>query len=1097
MPVGAWETFVGRVAELDVLCSALARAEGGDGALVLVAGEPGIGKSSLLDRFAGVARKRGARVVWGRCWEAGGAPAYWPWVQAIRTVLRDSDAPTLRGLGVVGAVDLAQIVPELRDVFPDLPQPSVADPDTARFRLFDAVGSFFCAAAARESALVVALDDVHAGDVPSLLLLQFLARELRDAKIVLVVAYRSTELNREHALAATLAELTRVPDARRIGLEGLARGEISEYITRVTGDDVDASVIDAVEARTDGNPLFVSEVIRLMLADSSATSVSGGLHAEIPEGVLEAIARRVANLSERCRAVLDAAAVLGREVPLDVLQMLVDVDADELLDVLDEAIGAGILVRAVGAAADFRFSHVLVRDALYDGLPTARRARTHLGAAHALEQLRRQDLEARLSEIAFHYIAAGPVADVAIAVHYAALAGEAAARRLAYEEATRLLRAAVELTERGHGLEDTRVDLLVALGDAEARAGDLPGAQATFRSGADLARARGRSDALARAALGYGGRFAWRRAGADPALIGLLEDALKAIGPDDSILRVQLLSRVAGARRSESDATRRRAAAGEAVAMARRVGDAHALMSALVGYHGAIWDADSPDERLQLAEEMLACAARTDDSEGMVVAYCARWVARWEAGDFAGAREDIATTVPIASRLQQPAQRWLVAIAQAAVALFEGRFDEVEELALAGREEGRRSLDFDADTAYLTQLALLRLEQGRAVELFDDLARAAAAYPWYPQLRALLARAYAADGQLDRARAVVEMLAASKYAIAPSTGSYSTFTLSVLADVVGELGDAALAAPLLERLAPYARRNAMASPEASMGLIARPLGVLCAVLGNMDDAERYLTEALHEHREMGARPWLARTHYDYARLLRHSDLSRANEHLGQAAAIADTLGMTDLAARAAHAGRAVVEHTECVFRRDGEYWTIAYAGRAIRLKHSKGLIYIAALLSQPGREMSAVDLAALGDRMVTDHDRQQSRGSGDGGVVLDARARGAYRRRIEELQAEADEADNWADSERATRARQELEFLAHELAAATGLSGRDRRFGSTAERARQRVKKAITTSLGRIETEHPELGRHLAITIRTGYGCRYEPDPRTPINWRH
>ncbi len=409
---------------------------------------------------------------------------------------------------------------------------------------------------------------------------------------------------------------------------------------------------------------------------------------------------------------MDTAAILGRDVPLDVLTALTE-DADVLLDALDEAVTAGILTRVPGATGDLRFSHVLVRDALYDRLPTATRGRAHLRAAAVIETLRASDLGPHRSEIAHHHIAAGPVADTAIAANHAALAGQAALDSLAHEEAIRWFSAALELIERAGADEGTRLDLLLPLGEAEVRAGDLSSAHATFRSAAEIARRLHRADALARAALGYGGRFAWVRAGADTVLVELLTDALEAIGPTDSSLRAQLLSRIAGARRSEPDPALRRAEAAEAVAIARRLDDPRALSRAFDGYHGAIWDPDSVEERLALADEMLACAALSHDTEEMVVAHCARWVARWESGDFAGARADIAAAVPVATRLRQPAQRWLIAIAQGAVALFEGRFADVEAHARTGRFEGRGSLEFDADAAYLTQLGLLVAEQGR------------------------------------------------------------------------------------------------------------------------------------------------------------------------------------------------------------------------------------------------------------------------------------------------------------------------------------------------------------------------------------------------
>jgi len=718
-------------------------------------------------------------------------------------------------------------------------------------------------------------------------------------------------------------------------------------------------------------------------------------------------------------------------------------------------------------------------------LPAAVRARTHLRAAEVIEQLRAPDLEPHLSEVAHHYIAAGPVADVALAAEHALGAGQAAARRLAYEEAIRLLGAALELVERAPGLDDMRLDALLELGDAQARAGSLEAAQSTFREAAELARARRRAPALARAALGYGGRFAWCRAGADTDLVPLLQDALAAVGPGDTIERVHLLARLAGARRSDPDPSRRVAEAREAVAIARRLGDPRTLAYALGGFHGAIWNADSPDERLVVAEEMLENASRDGDPEQLIVAYCARWVARWEIGDFAGAREDVTTCVPLATRLQQPAQRWLVAIGQAAVALFEGRFEDVERFALAGRAEGQGSLHFDADSAYFVQMSLLRLTQDRPGELVDELARAADAYPWYPHLRALLARLLAADGRLDRAHD--EMAGLSDETI-DAASNYAMFTLSVMADTVAELGETEPAARIADRLAPYAHRNAMAPPEASAGVIARPLGVLSALLGRSADAVRYFDQAVTAHTAMGALPWLAQTHADYASFLRDIDAARAEEHATKAMSLARQLGMARLVRR--HEPPATAREaspSEGTFRREGDYWTIEYAGKATRLRHGKGLLYLATLLARPGADVPALELAGMAGRNVA------AQGTIE---VLDGRARTEYRARIEELQREIDEADEWADLERASRARSELEFLVDELAGATGLGGRDRSFGTNAERARQAVKKAISASLAKLASEHPDLGRHLGATVRTGYVCRYQPDPRVPITWR-
>lgn len=332
------------------------------------------------------------------------------------------------------------------------------------------------------------------------------------------------------------------------------------------------------------------------------------------------------------------------------------------------------------------------------------------------------------------------------------------------------------------------------------------------------------------------------------------------------------------------------------------------------------------------------------------------------------------------------------------------------------------------------------------------------------------------------------------------TDNYATFGLSMLADVVAELDDRSLAVPLLARLSPYVELNGMGPPEISSGPIARPVALLEDMLDRVDESEQHFVDAIDRARAMGARPWLAHSLHEYARMLARHAGTDDDEHvdalLDEAATIGRELGMQDLLQRLAGDGDrpATLDGGEQAFRREGEYWTVTYGRRSVRLKDSKGNRYLAALLAAPGRDIAAVDLAVMG---TAEGATAGARGSAaDGGDVLDSQSRAAYRRRIEELQAEIDEAQSWNDPERAARAEEELDALVEQLAAATGLGGRDRTFGSDAERARQRVKKAISASLGRINSEHPELGDHLARTIRTGFYCRYDPDPRTAAPWR-
>ena len=361
--------FVGRVHELAVLHEALEEAVAGRGGLVLIAGEPGIGKSRLADALAERARAAGARVLVGRCWEAGGAPAYWPWAQALREYLHGTDAATLAAHAGAGAADLAQMLPELRERLSGLPPPSTLEPELARFRLFDAAAELLRNAAA-ERPIVLVLDDLHAADPPSLLLLRFVARTLATARLLVVCAFRDVAPDPAPEVAEALAEVAREPGTRRIALRGLTGPEVAEYLALAAPEPVDPEVAEAVHERTEGNPLFVGELARLLALD-------GATGTGVPRGIREAIDRRLARLDEPSRRLLGLAAVLGREFRLDVLAALGDVPDDALLAWLDGVVAAGVVAESPGTPGRVRFEHVLFRDALYEGLSAARRVRLH------------------------------------------------------------------------------------------------------------------------------------------------------------------------------------------------------------------------------------------------------------------------------------------------------------------------------------------------------------------------------------------------------------------------------------------------------------------------------------------------------------------------------------------------------------------------------------------------------------------------------------------------------------------------------------------------------------------------------------------------
>jgi DNA-binding SARP family transcriptional activator len=495
--------FVGRIWELEALEAGLDDAFAGRGRLFLAVGEPGIGKSRLADEFASRAKQRAALVLWGRCWEGDGASTYWPWVQALRSYIRARDPDVLRTVIGPRAPELAQLVPDLEELIPELNSTRPLDPDSTRFELFDSVTTFVRNAAG-EQTLVLVLDDLHAADESSLLMLRFLAGELAEIPIVVLGTYREEEPVDDEPASAALAELRRLP-AHRLRLGGLAPSEIASFVEVSTGVTPSKKLVDAVHGETEGNPLFVGEVVRLLAAEGRLTEAPGvDWRLQIPAGVHEASAERLRRLSKNCRRVLTIASALGREFSAEALEHVSELSGDELLEGLDEAFAARVLTEVPGAPDRMRFSRAGLRDALYSDLSTARRARLHLRIGEALEELYGDD-DVRVDELAHHFFLAGPGGDVEKTIGYSRRAGDRAVGLLAHEDAVRHYQHALKAIERRKDADDGETcELLLALGEARTKLGEPSGAKEAYLAAAELAREAGLSELLARAELGYG-----------------------------------------------------------------------------------------------------------------------------------------------------------------------------------------------------------------------------------------------------------------------------------------------------------------------------------------------------------------------------------------------------------------------------------------------------------------------------------------------------------------------------------------------------------------------------------------------------------------
>jgi DNA-binding SARP family transcriptional activator len=886
-------SFVARERELQELFRGLDDAFARRARLFLVVGEPGIGKSRLCDEVIAHARARGAQVLVGRCWEAGGAPAYWPWVQALRVYVRDADPASLRAVLGTEASDLAQLLPELRELFPDLPKPSAGESEGARFRLFEAVASLLRAAAVRRP-IVLVLDDLHAADEPSLVLLQFLARELGDDRLLVVGAYRDVDPTPTAPLRAALVELAREPLTRTLALTGFDEDEVARFIEQVSGDEPSRQLVTAISDETEGNPLFVSEILQLIAAEGSFAAVAPKI--VVPESVREVILRRLRHLSKECRQALVFASALGREFRLDALARLTNLSEDALLDRLDEALAAGVVSDLPGASDRLRFAHVLIRDTLYEGLTTPRRVRLHRLTLQALEALETDELESHLAELAYHAVAASELDQ---GCSYACRAGDRALDSFAFEEAVRLYETALDaLDAAGRADETLRYEIVLALGNARMLAGNVPAAKQTFLQAADIARGTGSAERLARAALGYAGRGLWGpRAEADATLVPLLEDALAQCGDVESELLVNLLARLGSSLRGSIDRTRARASVDRAVEIAGRLGDPRSLLFALGSRVAAIRTPETLVEMTSDGVDIVRLAREVGDADYEFSGRENLLYVAWTRGDRAGIASELAALARLADELRQPAKTCSVAAYRAQIALLEGELDEAEELIEASARAGDGA-DWITIASQRLQTFALRELRGDLDGYQDVIEASLPMFPGYSILECALGAVYCRLGLDDEVRRLLDQLARDDFGQLSRDEDWLV-NMSLLGDVVVSLGDRARAEVAYELLRPFGGLNAYAQMEIGRGAVDRNLGCLATLLGRYQEAEMHFRAAVDMNERMGARPWLARTREDWARMLvdRGDARERARELLDAALAAYRQLGMAGDAER--------------------------------------------------------------------------------------------------------------------------------------------------------------------------------------------------------
>ena len=1020
--------FVGRERDIAQLDRGLAELAAGRGALYALVGEPGIGKTRLAVEAAARAVARGARVTWGRCWEGGGAPAFWPWREA------------LAGL----AVD-----------FPDAGSLVAGDPSEARFALFRSVASELARAAAGAPVLIV-LEDLHAADRSTLLLLDFMAGQLRPSPVMVVATYRDLEASLRPDASDVLTRIARAGSVLH-----LARFREAEVATLVRDaiDAADERTVAMVYETTQGNPLFVAEVVRQIAAEGELVTV--------PLGVREIIRQRIGLAGPATRNVLEAGAVLGVQFgAAEVGRMASDAA---------ESLGAAGRIGLVGVRGDeVRFTHALYREALYHDLPSGRRRELHRAAARALGAT-----GAPIAEIAHHLLEAGPDA-APEAIDHAIRAARHALEQFAFEDAAAVLERAKLAVPAGALEGALRCRVAIALGEVRIRSGDPAGRELCVE-GAGMARALGDAALLASAGLAYGSIFTI--GGVDPVMVAMLEEALAGLPEADSGLRARTMARLASARQPSPPPDRPRdiALAFAAIEMGRRVADRREMLEILQSASGALYGAADPRRRLPIARQMEELAEQLGDTPRLLAARVRLASDYLELADFTSYARVADSYERLASGIGRAAAPWRVPLMRSMLAVAVDDFAGSERW----QAESRR-IDSDSPRALRAQ-TLHRICFLRAAERHAELRAALAGLrgAWMqlpygavlaePRVASVLARI----GADDEVRAILAGLPDAVFA--EQINSIS------LAEAVWASGDPAQAARLLPEMSLFEDRWPVywLDVEFVEAPAIRLIAYLAGIAGDWSECDRLFARALREVEDAGRQSMAARMRFELGDLLvrvgRVPD--RARQLLVDARAGAAAAGLSELVGLIdrRHPGLAAAPAPQAAGRRfamvrEGEVYAVTTERGTLRFKATRGMQYLARLVDNTGEEIHVLDLAGAAGA-----DR------GDAGELLDPSAFAAYRTRLETLRDAVEHAESLGDSDRAERARQEMETLAGELRRGSALGGRARRAESAVDRARSAVQRRIKDALDRIAAEDAELGAWLRRVVQTGNHCSFRP----------
>jgi class 3 adenylate cyclase/tetratricopeptide (TPR) repeat protein len=899
-PVPAFGLY-GRAAEQAIIERCWSATQEGTRQVVLLAGEPGIGKTRLAAEAGRTAHAQGATVLLGTCDEDVRQP-YRPFVEALQHYVVNAPDEVLLQHVREHHGDLLRIAPSMARRVPNLPNPRSADAETERYLMFEAVTGLL-ATASRKRPVMLILDDLQWAGTPELLLLKHIVRSAMPTRLLIIGTYRDSELARTPPVRALLADIRGEAGVERIDMGGLDEDGVAEFVSATVGHELDEGQLGlarAIRRDTNGSPLFVGQILHDLMDSAAALGgreqrgIPGDIQSlGIPEGVKEAIGRRLSRLSATTNKVLSIASVIGLEFELKVLIQVAEMPEATILDALDEAASAALVAEAAPGGR-YAFTHMLMRATLYEALNSTRRARMHERVGIALEQLTYSGQH--IDELARHWMAAATVGDATKAINFTRQAGDRSLGGLAFEQAAKYYEQALSvLTQRDRNIELLRCDLLMALGDAQRRAGD-PKYRETVAHAVRIARSLGDARRFALSVLGNARpQYPMTNVNLiDQSLITLYEEAIAALAnEDENVLLAKLLFHLAGEMMYTPQRERREELSRRAVLMARRNGDQTALAQALNICASAINDPTTLKERLALSAEQGRLADELGSLEIRWAAAFQRMGALLESGDIEGTQEMLCRMKQVASELRQPFFDCITDTALAMKSVMAGAPDAEWKVA-AAFELGTRSGQPDARQWYVSQLSVIRRDQGRHAELIEPLRDFADSFSHMPVWRIVLAGLYCETEQLDEARTQIDKLAVYDFKI-PSDWTWASAVIS-LAQACYDLGNQDLAALYYPQLRSVADQVAVtAMGLVCYGSLAFPCGQIAACLKRWGEAEQYFDRAVEMNVRIGTRPYLVRTRRAYASMLLDRDApddrARAANLIDEARGEAERLGM--------------------------------------------------------------------------------------------------------------------------------------------------------------------------------------------------------------